>query len=55
MSIKQDIAKWEKAKKELAEVKKQVPDIARKIFPDDLKQEIENNLMNSLKAIFETM
>lgn len=51
----QDIASWEKSKKELANVKKEVPKISKNIFGDKVKQDIETKLFTELKAIFETM
>jgi len=53
--IIENIAQWEKAKKDLASVKKEVPEIAKKIFPETKKAEIEQKAKDSLKAIFETM
>lgn len=53
--LKNDIASWEKSKKELANIKKTIPEKSKNIFPDTLKEEIENSLKSSLKAIFETM
>ena len=53
--IKQDIASWEKSKKELANVKKEVPEISKRIFTDKAKQDLEQKLFTELKAIIETM
>lgn len=51
----QDISKWEKSKQELKSIKIKVPEIAKKVFPETKKAEIEQKAKDSLKAILETL
>ena len=51
----QDISKWEKSKQELKSIKIKVPEIAKKVFSETKKAEIEQKAKDSLKAILETL
>lgn len=53
--LKSDIAQYEKAKSELLEVKKKVPEISEKVLTKEVKQAIETKVFTSLKSIIEAM